>query len=76
MRASVAAGGSGFIIDKARQARGIGCGDHGLDIEMAALNGQHEIACCGHIAAHNMHLRAQMVSHHAFGITNSLSGIE
>jgi hypothetical protein len=43
---------------------------------MTAFNGQHEIACCGYIAAHNMHLSAQMIAHHALGVANALGGIE
>ena len=66
----------GFVVDERRETAGEGRGDHALDLDMAALDGEHEIAHRGHIGGDHRHADAQRLADHAARITHAVHVVE
>ena len=66
----------GLVVGQHRQACDIRTCRHGLDIEMAALDHQHQVAGHRGIRRDDVHVDAELAGHHAAGIADALDAIE
>ncbi len=66
----------GFVVDQDRQAGRIGRGHHGFDRQVAALDGENEVAGRRGIAADDMHIGAELVADHPLGIADAADAVE
>ena len=61
----------GLVVGERRQCRHIGARDHRLDVEMAALDRQHEVAAGGEVGGDEMHVDAEPLRQHAARIADA-----
>ena len=66
----------GLVVGQDRQACDIGARRHGLDVEMAALDHQHQVLGDGGVRGDDVHVDAELPRHHAAGIANALDAVE
>jgi len=73
---TTAAPRSASVVGQHRQARHIGAGRHGFDVEMTALDHQHQVLGDRRIRRDDVHVDAELPRHHAARIANALDASE
>ena len=66
----------GFVVGQRGQPRHIGARHHRLDVEVAALDREHEIARSRNVGGDDMHVDAEMARQHAARIADAAGVVE
>src|SRR5215216_4660493 len=66
----------GLVVDERRKAGGVRCRDHRLDAEMAALDGEHEVARRRSLGADDVEIDGKALADHAARLDDVGLGVE